>query len=129
MWGWNETGQLGLSVNHDDIDDDRQAAASGKVPCQTFPVPVDLPGDLDVMTVSCGSRHTAAIAGTSSKFHVHFFSFSMCVVERNNHGLDPWGAFHSTQNSGNFGWYIKWNGPFRFGPTGIFGTSFEGGPL
>ena len=39
------------------------------------------------------------------------------------------GAFHSTQNSGNFGWYIKWNGPFRFGLTGIFGTSFEGGPL
>jgi len=36
------------------------------------------------------------------------------------------GAFHSTQNSGNFGCYIKWNGPFRFGPTGIFGTSFEG---
>ena len=30
------------------------------------------------------------------------------------------GALHSTQN---FGWYIKWNGPFRFGPTGIFGTS------
>ena len=23
----------------------------------------------------------------------------------------------------------KWNGPFQFGPTGIFGTSFEGGPL
>ena len=39
------------------------------------------------------------------------------------------GAFHSTKNSGNFGCYIKWNGPFRFGPTGIFGTSFEGGPL
>ena len=39
------------------------------------------------------------------------------------------GTFHSTQNSGNFGWYIKWNGPFRFGPTGIFGTSFKGGPL
>ena len=39
------------------------------------------------------------------------------------------GAFHSTQNSGNFGWYIKWNGPFRFGPTGILGTSFERGPL
>ena len=38
------------------------------------------------------------------------------------------GAFHSTQNSGNSGWFIKWNGPFRFGPTGIFGTSFEGGP-
>ena len=39
------------------------------------------------------------------------------------------GAFHSTQKSGNFGWFIKWNGPFRFGPTGIFGTSFEGDPL
>ena len=39
------------------------------------------------------------------------------------------GAFHLTQNSGNFVWHIKWNGPFRFGPTGIFGTSFEGGPL
>ena len=26
-------------------------------------------------------------------------------------------------------WYIKWNGPFRFCPTGIFGTSFEGGPI
>ena len=39
------------------------------------------------------------------------------------------GAFHSTQNSGNFGWYIKWNGQFRFGPTGIFGTSFDSGPL
>ncbi|XP_073238801.1 RCC1 domain-containing protein 1-like [Porites lutea] len=66
MWGWNETGQLGLSVNHDDTDDDRQTATSGKVPCQTFPVPMDLPGDLDVMTVSCGSRHTAAIAGDGS---------------------------------------------------------------
>ena len=30
------------------------------------------------------------------------------------------GAFHSTQN---FGWDIKWNGPFRFGTTRIFGTS------
>ena len=39
------------------------------------------------------------------------------------------GAFHSAQKSGNFGWFIKWNGPFRFGPTGIFGTSFDGGPL
>ena len=88
MWGWNETGQLGLSVNHDDTDDDRQTATSGKVPCQTFPVPMDLPGDLDVMTVSCGSRHTAAIAGTSSKYHLHFLVF-LCVrvFERNNHWL------------------------------------------
>jgi len=39
------------------------------------------------------------------------------------------GSFHSIQNSGNYRWYIKWNGPFRFGPTEIFGTSFEGDPL
>ena len=36
---------------------------------------------------------------------------------------------HSTQNSGHFGWCIKWNGPFGFGPTGVFGISFEGSPL
>ena len=24
---------------------------------------------------------------------------------------------HSTPNSGNFGWYNKWNGPFRFALT------------
>ena len=24
---------------------------------------------------------------------------------------------------------VGWNRPFRFGPTGILGTSFEGGPL
>ena len=37
--------------------------------------------------------------------------------------------FPFNQNSGNFGCYIKWNGPFQFGLTGTFGTSFEGGPL
>ena len=35
------------------------------------------------------------------------------------------GAFHSTPNSGNFSWFIKCYGPIRFGPTGIFGTSFK----
>ena len=37
-----------------------------------------------------------------------------------------WGDFHSTQNPGEFGWYIKWNGAFRFGPTGMLETCFEG---
>ena len=46
-----------------------------------------------------------------------------------SNGPETRGAFHSTQNSRNFGSYVKWNGPFRFGPTGIFKTSFEGGPL
>ena len=39
------------------------------------------------------------------------------------------GTFHSSKNSGNFSGTIKWNGPFWFDPTGIFGTSFEGCPL
>ena len=39
------------------------------------------------------------------------------------------GRFPFNPKVRNFGWLIKWNGPFRFGPTGIFGTSFEGGPL
>ena len=51
---------------------------------------------------------------------------SLCCVE-NAVVQKPWrillpllcgeltGAFHSTQNSGHFVWYIKWNEPFRFG--------------
>lgn len=39
------------------------------------------------------------------------------------------GAFLLTQNSVNFNWCIKWNGPLWFGLTGIFETSFESGPL
>ena len=39
------------------------------------------------------------------------------------------GSFHSTQNSGNFSCYIKWKRSFWFGPTRIFRTSFEGGPI
>ena len=48
------------------------------------------------------------------------------------------GTFHSTQNSGNFGWYIKSNRPFRFGLTRILNgppetvlnfRTVSGGPL
>lgn len=62
MWGWNETGQLGLAVNHHDSIDGFQSS-TGQVQCQAVPVPVDIPGDLDVFTVSCGTRHTAVLAG------------------------------------------------------------------
>ena len=61
MWGWNEKGQLGLTVNQDS-DGDRQSS-SGHIQCQTVPVPVDIPGELDVLTVGCGTRHTAVLAG------------------------------------------------------------------
>ena len=60
MWGWNEKGQLGLCVNH--YCDARQTA-SGQVQCQTVPVPINFPDDSEVMTVSCGTRHTAAVTG------------------------------------------------------------------
>ena len=39
------------------------------------------------------------------------------------------GTFHSAQNSGNFGQKPNVMDHFGFGPTGVFGTSFEGGPL
>lgn len=60
MWGWNGKGQLGLGVNHD--HDDRQSS-SGQVQCQTVPAPINFSDDLEIMTVSCGTRHTAAVAG------------------------------------------------------------------
>lgn len=60
MWGWNEKGQLGLGVRHD-LDDGQ--SSSGQVQCQAIPVPINFPDDLEVMTVSCGTRHTAAVTG------------------------------------------------------------------
>ena len=60
MWGWNEKGQLGLGVNH---DHDNGQSSSGQVQCQAVPVPINFPDDLEVMTVSCGTRHTAAVTG------------------------------------------------------------------
>ena len=61
MWGWNEKGQLGLAV---DNADDRESSSSGRqIQCQAVPVPVDIPDDLEVLMVSCGTRHTAALAG------------------------------------------------------------------
>ena len=39
------------------------------------------------------------------------------------------GCFSFSSKFRNFRLEIKWNGPFQFGPTGIFGNTFEGGPL
>ena len=57
-----------------------------------------------------------------SDYHVKWWSRFQLEKEKQ-------GTFHSTQNSGYFSWCMKWNRPFRFGPTGIFETRFEGGPL
>ena len=76
MWGWNEKGQLGLTVTQD--CNDRQSS-SDQVQCQTFPVPINFPDDLEILMVSCGTRHTAAVAGMQnwsncdiSKFHYKY---------------------------------------------------------
>ena len=42
---------------------------------------------------------------------------------------DFFGWFPLSQNFREFRAEVKWKGPFRFGPTGIFGTTSGGGPL
>uniref|UniRef100_A0A8C5U0E9 RCC1 domain containing 1 n=1 Tax=Malurus cyaneus samueli TaxID=2593467 RepID=A0A8C5U0E9_9PASS len=79
MWGWNESGQLALPskalVEERAQDEDIGAGNTKRMPCleqsaaadaefisiQAFPALLDLPQDLEVSTVSCGSRHTAVI--------------------------------------------------------------------
>ena len=39
------------------------------------------------------------------------------------------GCFPLSQNFRKFRAEVKWKGAFRFGPTGIFGTTSGGGPL
>ena len=39
------------------------------------------------------------------------------------------GCFPLSQNFRKFRTEVKWKGPFRFAPTGIFGTTSGGGPL
>ena len=39
----------------------------------------------------------------------------------------PFGRFPFILKFRKFRLQIKWNRPFRFGPTGMFGTTFEGG--
>ena len=39
------------------------------------------------------------------------------------------GCFPFSPKFRKFRLEIKWNGPFRFGPTRIFGNAFEAGPL
>ncbi|XP_073526626.1 RCC1 domain-containing protein 1-like [Phyllobates terribilis] len=69
-WGWNESGQLGLPsktlqlerVSSEegptgrDVDEDSEF-----IGIQAFPALIDLPQEIEVAKVSCGSRHTAAV--------------------------------------------------------------------
>ncbi|XP_023239739.1 RCC1 domain-containing protein 1-like isoform X2 [Centruroides sculpturatus] len=56
VWGWNESGQLGLpaSISNKKL--------SEVVTFQAIPQLLDFPHDAIIKTVSCGSRHTAAIS-------------------------------------------------------------------
>nr|XP_038040947.1 RCC1 domain-containing protein 1 isoform X5 [Anas platyrhynchos] len=75
MWGWNESGQLALPskavAEEQEQDEDagtgKDAAGCSEAPgaafisIQAFPALLDLPQDVEVGAVSCGSRHTAAV--------------------------------------------------------------------
>lgn len=64
MWGWNQSGQLGLQS---DPAESRGVVSGDPIQRQmvAVPHPVDFPKNLEVTAVSCGSRHSAAITGKS----------------------------------------------------------------
>ncbi|XP_074900865.1 RCC1 domain-containing protein 1 isoform X8 [Buteo buteo] len=79
MWGWNESGQLALpskALAEERAQDEDPGAGDAEltphqeqlaaedtafISIQAFPALLDLPQDLEVSKVSCGSRHTAII--------------------------------------------------------------------
>ncbi|XP_015284316.1 PREDICTED: RCC1 domain-containing protein 1 [Gekko japonicus] len=92
MWGWNESGQLGLpskgvagSPVAARAEDKRSSSSRSSTPprgpqaahesppaafisIQAFPALLDMPGGEDVGKVSCGSRHTAALTRTGELY-------------------------------------------------------------
>ncbi|KAM6119266.1 LOW QUALITY PROTEIN: RCC1 domain-containing protein 1 [Pterocles gutturalis] len=76
VWGWNESGQLALpakALAEERAQDEDAGAGEGCmeltpaaedtafISIQAFPALLDLPQDLEVSAVSCGSRHTAVV--------------------------------------------------------------------
>ncbi|CAL8260418.1 unnamed protein product [Merluccius merluccius] len=81
VWGWNESGQLGLpsqavrtSQGHksgkESKSEEPEAAGSQEVfiSIQAFPALLDVTESCDVAKVSCGSRHTAAVTTTGDLY-------------------------------------------------------------
>ncbi|XP_031421009.1 RCC1 domain-containing protein 1 [Clupea harengus] len=72
MWGWNESGQLGLPSRCCRKEDEQnkgtglegseETAEDVFISIQAFPALVDIPHVPEVDRVSCGSRHTAAVS-------------------------------------------------------------------
>ncbi|XP_071506518.1 protein RCC2 homolog [Diadema antillarum] len=66
IWGWNEAGQLGLSLKagveeEPGASSPRSDHSPSRVTFQMVPAILDFPGGVNVSKVSCGSRHTAAV--------------------------------------------------------------------
>ncbi|KAL8197328.1 UNVERIFIED_CONTAM: hypothetical protein K2H54_020462 [Gekko kuhli] len=87
MWGWNESGQLGLPCKGmtgspvaatAEADGGSTPPRGPRAACesppaafisiQAFPALLDMPGGVDVRKVSCGSRHTAALTRTGELY-------------------------------------------------------------
>ncbi|XP_016389136.1 RCC1 domain-containing protein 1 [Sinocyclocheilus rhinocerous] len=83
MWGWNESGQLGLPSRgleeeklrgkscgntEQPINEDEKKQADVFISIQAFPALVDVPNVLEISRISCGSRHTAAVSGTGDLY-------------------------------------------------------------
>uniref|UniRef100_A0A672KE21 RCC1 domain containing 1 n=1 Tax=Sinocyclocheilus grahami TaxID=75366 RepID=A0A672KE21_SINGR len=81
MWGWNESGQLGLPSRgleegklrgkrntEQPINEDEKKQADVFISIQAFPALVDVPDVLEISRISCGSRHTAAVSGTGDLY-------------------------------------------------------------
>uniref|UniRef100_A0A3B3YAZ7 RCC1 domain containing 1 n=1 Tax=Poecilia mexicana TaxID=48701 RepID=A0A3B3YAZ7_9TELE len=59
VWGWNESGQLGLPSRG--LRKDEELHEEVFISIQAFPALVDVSPSCEISTVSCGSRHTAAV--------------------------------------------------------------------
>ncbi|XP_051548669.1 RCC1 domain-containing protein 1-like [Myxocyprinus asiaticus] len=82
MWGWNESGQLGLpsrGLEEEKLGRKRKtdlvlseieekSATEVFISIQAFPALVDIPQVSEISRVGCGSRHTAAITNTGDLY-------------------------------------------------------------
>ncbi|KAL2093614.1 hypothetical protein ACEWY4_010926 [Coilia grayii] len=80
MWGWNESGQLGLPSRRcrKKAEQNKETGPPGGqqgdtdedvcISIQSFPALVDIPRVSEVKSVSCGSRHTAAVSSEGNLY-------------------------------------------------------------
>ncbi|XP_073725113.1 RCC1 domain-containing protein 1 [Misgurnus anguillicaudatus] len=84
MWGWNESGQLGLpskslkeeklrrTGNTESVLNEGEEKSKDEdevfISIQAFPALVDVPHVTEIIRVCCGSRHTAAITGSGDLY-------------------------------------------------------------